>query len=53
MTSTLLQSATPAVNAMDEEKASSVSTPANAKSGGEEENAIQDMIANISYPTLE
>ena len=53
MTSTLLQNATPATNAMDEVKTGTVNTPENARSVGDEENPIHYIIANISYPTLE
>ena len=52
MTSIQSQNAPPAANTVNEAKTSTVDTPANAKSGYEE-NTIQDMTASISYPTHE
>ena len=51
MTSTKLQNAPTAPN-VDEVKTSTLDTPANGNSGEDEGNAIHDIIANISNPTL-
>ena len=50
--SSLSQNTTPAANAV-RSKTSSADTPTKAKSGGNEQNAIHDIMAYISYPTLE
>ena len=51
MTSTKLQNALPAVNVMNEVNTSTVDTPANPTSGGDDKNSIQDVMGNVSYPT--
>ena len=51
--STQLQNAPPSANIMDGVKSGTVDTPANANSEGDKENAKQEIITNIIYPTHE
>ena len=53
MTNTQLQDALPAANAMNEVNTSTVDTPAISTSGVDDENTIQDIMANVCYPTHE
>ena len=53
MTSTQLQNALSAANTVNEVNTSTIDTPDITTSGDDDENTIQDIVANTGYPTHE